>query len=105
MLTTLIFLRLLTRLKLHKEGGRYYISSQEDFFHPDVGKILRFSGDLMSYSSCGTISTQDLFAAVVPPLSKLVGLALCTAGFACGLFARIAQAACGVWRPGPRRDN
>lgn len=30
---------LLTRLTLHKEGGRYYISYQEDFFHPDVSKF------------------------------------------------------------------
>jgi len=72
--------RLLTRLTLHKEGGRYYIASQEDFFHPD-----------------------DLFATIVPPLFKPVNLILRIGGFACGLSARIAQAVFDVWRP--RRDG
>ncbi|KAF8476431.1 hypothetical protein DFH94DRAFT_759205 [Russula ochroleuca] len=72
--------RLLTRLTLHKEGGRYYISYQEDFFHPD-----------------------EFIGLIVPPLSKPVGLLLRFGGFACGLSARLAQAAFGIWSP--RRDN
>lgn len=68
--------RLLTRLTLHKEGARYYISYQEDFFHPD-----------------------DFFAMIFPPLFKPVNLILRIGGFACGLSARIAQATFGVWRP------
>ncbi|KAH9989289.1 hypothetical protein BJV77DRAFT_948673 [Russula vinacea] len=72
--------RLLTRLTLHKEGGRYYISYQEDFFHPD-----------------------EFIGLIVPPLSKPVGLLLRFGGFTCGLTARLAQAAFGIWSP--RRDN
>ena len=41
MLIALISHRLLTRLQLYNEGGRYYISSQEDFFHPDVRRFHR----------------------------------------------------------------
>jgi hypothetical protein len=68
--------RQLTRLTLHKEGARYYIAYQEDFFHPD-----------------------DFFAMIVPPLFKPVNLILRIGGFACGLSARIAQAVLGVWSP------
>ncbi|KAF8495883.1 hypothetical protein F5888DRAFT_505098 [Russula emetica] len=72
--------RLLTRLTLHKEGARYYIAYQEEFFHPD-----------------------DFFAMIVPPLFKPVNLILRIGGFARGLSARIAQAVFDVWRP--RRDD
>jgi hypothetical protein len=33
-----------TRLTLHKEGVRYYISYQEDFFHPDVSILFLLPG-------------------------------------------------------------
>ncbi|KAI0288966.1 hypothetical protein BC826DRAFT_915020 [Russula brevipes] len=68
--------RLLTRLKLRQEGRHHYIASQEDFFHPD-----------------------DFFAAMIPPLAEFVGFFLRIGGFACGLSARLAQAAFGLWRP------
>ncbi|KAI0247011.1 hypothetical protein BJV78DRAFT_84120 [Lactifluus subvellereus] len=68
--------RLLTRLTLREANGRHYIAFQEDFYHPD-----------------------DLCATIVPLLAKPVDLALRMGGFACGLFARVAQAVFGVWRP------
>jgi hypothetical protein len=46
---------------------------------------------------------QDFIAMIVPPLFKPVNFILRIGGFACGLSARIIQAAFGVWRP--RRDD
>jgi len=68
--------RLLTRFTLHKEGVHYYIAYQEDFFHPD-----------------------DFISMIVPPLYKPVNLVLRIGGFACGLSARLVQAAFCIWRP------
>jgi len=89
-------------LILREESGRYYITSQEDFFHPEVSLFLPSvsRGDLISCQPVSrTISTQDLLATFAPPLAKLVGCSLRIAGFAYGLSARLAQAALGVWRP------
>jgi len=52
----------------------------------------------MSSHPRGTISTQDLFESVVPPLTKLVGLALHFAGFARGFSLPIIQSAFGELR-------
>ncbi|KAI0260378.1 hypothetical protein BC834DRAFT_549278 [Gloeopeniophorella convolvens] len=68
--------RLLTRLTLREEGGRYYIVFQEDFYHPD-----------------------DFQALLTPPLVWPTSLVLRVGGFVSGIFARIAQAAFGEWRP------
>jgi hypothetical protein len=101
---------LLTRLTLHKEGGRYYISYQEDFFHPDVSNFSFHWSVMVALMSCHVMSshvarpfTQEFIGLIVPPLSKPVGLLLRFGGFACGLSARLAQAAFGIWSP--RRDN
>ncbi|KAH9975057.1 hypothetical protein BGW80DRAFT_1299913 [Lactifluus volemus] len=72
--------RLFSRLTLRNESGRYYITFQEDFYHPD-----------------------DFCATIIPPLVGPVGFALRAGGFAFGLSARIAQAIFGVWRPPPNR--
>jgi hypothetical protein len=91
----------LTRLTLHKEGTRYYIAYQEDFFHPDVSNFIWCCDGAPHVISSHVARSfvQDFFAMIVPPLFKPVNLFLRIGGFACGLSARIAQAVVGAWRP------
>ncbi|KAL0948346.1 hypothetical protein HGRIS_010932 [Hohenbuehelia grisea] len=67
---------LLVRLTLRKENDLYYISKQEDFYHPD-----------------------ELAALVLPPLSPLIRLALSTAGFISNINAKLFQTL-GFWQTG-----
>ncbi|KAF9039274.1 hypothetical protein BJ165DRAFT_377907 [Panaeolus papilionaceus] len=66
--------RLLTRIKLQKEAHLYYISEQEDFYHPD-----------------------DFAALLLPPLAFFVRLFLAFNGLACG-FLMIWANLLGYWR-------
>ncbi|KDQ57980.1 hypothetical protein JAAARDRAFT_78444 [Jaapia argillacea MUCL 33604] len=67
--------RLLTRIQLREIDGLYYISKQEDFYHP-----------------------EDLANLVVPPLAPIVRLILSFAGLASNVNAAVFQIL-GFWRP------
>jgi hypothetical protein len=85
---------LLTRLTLHKEGGRYYISYQEDFFHPDVSKFCSIGVVMGVLMPCGApfhtgihrVDSTTAFQARGPPsavwrLRMRLVCAPCTSSF------------------------
>ncbi|KAF9472098.1 hypothetical protein BDN70DRAFT_998335 [Pholiota conissans] len=69
--------RLIIRLTLRKQDGLYYISEQEDFYHP-----------------------EDFAALLLPPIVPFVKFGLLASGTISGVLAR-ASHLLGWWTPGP----
>jgi hypothetical protein len=82
---------LLTRLKLAKKDGLYYISYQEDFFHSDVCAFT------FSSYTIRNIRYQELFNLLLPPVVPVIRFFLSTTGVLSTVFAKSAQVL-GFWR-------
>jgi hypothetical protein len=83
---------LITRLTLRKTNGLYYISEQEDFFHPEVLQTVVFLDDiLISFP-------QDFAALLLPASAPFIRRGLTVGTVLSNLFVRGANML-GYWRP------
>lgn len=67
----------LTRIRLRRENDFYYISSQEDFYHPD-----------------------DFTSLIMPPLVPVVQFVMDSASTISAVNAKLAAGVLGLWKVG-----
>lgn len=89
--------RLIIRLTLRRKNELYYISQQEDFYHPEVRLSYRFTLPSHHFYLCIPF-TQDFSALLLPASAPFIRFGLTVGGVVSNILARGANAL-GYWRP------
>ena len=92
---------LITHLSLVQKDDLYYISCQEDFYHPEVSNFT----PAVEPSGQQRIAIQDFLSLLVPPLVPVVYLLLRTGTIFSNLNASALQLLLGLWMPASNRGR